>query len=221
MSRALVSSPEDESSTIRGPVLVRFYTKGSYEDSRVTTEAIRNLAFAVALTIVVPTAASAAPVTIIGAWTDALGRTVFVRRGTYNGSTGFGMAKIQQRPAIYSIDSLKFVTRNPNGGVAEGLDRRYDAYANREECTLSVCVVTDSIPVRVIMSSQYATTSYGVTINGAIGIKTAYCTMPAGALKCPIWVDRALAGVSFRQVTVDGEASHVETTWTYNPLPVG
>lgn len=188
---------------------------------RFLRKALTLAAFALALVLLAPSAAHAAPATIIGAWTDALGRTVFVRSGTYNGSTGFGMAKIQQRHAIYSIDSLKFVTRNPNGGVAEGLDRRYDAYANRKECTLGVCVVTHSIPVRVIMSNQYVSTYYGVTVNGAIGIKTAYCTMPNGALKCPVWVDRALAGVTFRQGALDGESTSVETTWSYAPLPVG
>lgn len=163
-----------------------------------------------------PLAAEAASATVLRGWKDAGGRSVFVRSGTYNGSVGFGMAKIQQRHKIYSIDSVVFVTSNPNGGVKEGDDRRYDAYANKKVCSNGTCTYTESVPVRVIMSNVYASTYYGVVLNGAIGIKTAYCTTDAALLDCPSWVDQALAGVASRTT---GEPS--ETVWSYEPVAIG
>lgn len=163
-----------------------------------------------------PLAAEAASATILRAWSDAGGRSVFVRSGTYNGSVGFGMAKVQQRHKINSIASLVFVTKNPNGGVKEGDDRRYNAYANKKICSDGTCTYTESVPVRAIMSNIYASTYYGVLIKGAIGIKTAYCTTDAALLDCPSWVDQALAGVASRTA---GEQS--ETAWSYQPVAIG
>ena len=179
--------------------------------------AVVSMVMAGAFVLSAPLAAEAAgSPTILRAWQDAGGRSVFVRSGVYNGSTGFGMAKIQQRHKIYSIDSVVFVTKNPNGGVKEGDDRRYDAYANKKVCQNGTCTYTESVPVRVIMSNTYVGTYYGVVVNGALGIKTAYCTTDTAALDCPSWVDQALAGVASR--TAEGQS---ETVWSYQPVAIG
>lgn len=165
------------------------------------------------LMLVMSTPANATPGTILQAWADAKNRTVFVRSGTYNPTTqtGFGLAKIQQKHRINSIDSLVFVTRNPNGGTAQGDDRLYEAFANKKVCNQTTCTVTESIKVRVIMSNVYAGTYYGVVINGAIGIKTAYCV--TGSTVCPSWIDQGL-----RRITPGTPIT--ENVWSYEPLAV-
>jgi hypothetical protein len=100
----------------------------------------RRLKIAVALAIAslsvfaVPISADAAGGgTILAAWTDSHGRSVFIRTGSYDAASGngFGWVKIQARHNIHSLSSLKFVSRAPDGGVAQGYDREYTAYANK------------------------------------------------------------------------------------------
>ncbi|WP_206750276.1 hypothetical protein, partial [Cryobacterium sp. TMS1-20-1] len=64
---------------------------------------------------------------VVGTETDAAGRTVVLREGTYNGSVGFGWTKIQQRHNIHSKHTIGFVLKAPNGGVQQGEDRLYVA----------------------------------------------------------------------------------------------
>ncbi|MES2093270.1 MAG: hypothetical protein V4531_05590 [Actinomycetota bacterium] len=165
--------------------------------------------------MVAPVAAEAATgATILANWSDAFNRPVFVRIGTYDGVNGFGMSKIQKKHNIYWTASLKFVTANPNGGTKQGDDRLYLAYANRKVCSSSgTCTYTTSIPVRVVMSNVYAGTYYGVVVNGAIGIKTAYCITDTAATDCPAWVDEALSNIAARTAT-----PAPETVWSYTPL---
>src|SRR3712207_8653758 len=74
------------------------------------------------------------------------------------------------------------------------------AYANKLSCnaTHTDCDVIDSLPVKLIVNYTKVTTYYGVTINGVLGVKTAYCINDDGAAKCPDWVSPALDRKSTR-----------------------
>lgn len=132
---------------------------------------------------------------IIKTYYDASGRAVLLRQGKYNmwgDGTGFGWSKISGKHDIRYFGAVGFVASNPNGGVAEGADRRYDAYANRTVCVDGKCTVTDSVPVRLIVHYGTVQTYYDVPINGVLGVKTMYCSMPNNEPKCPEWAGIAL-----------------------------
>ncbi|MFJ3027984.1 hypothetical protein ACIPEQ_04000 [Curtobacterium sp. NPDC087080] len=179
--------------------------------------------------VVVPAAAASAATAsnvILDSWEDAKGRQVFVREGTYDATSGkgFGMQKIRDRHNLHKISSLKFVVANPNGGEAEGLHRKYEAWANRQECVDGKCKYTDSIPVRVIMNNEERSDYYGVQLRGQkIGISTAYCLSDSKAKDCPSWVDKALAAPTDfgarSQTSSDASSTAQErATLTYEPL---
>lgn len=151
---------------------------------------------------------------VVGTETDAAGRTVVLREGTYNGSVGFGWTKIQQRHNIHSKHTIGFVLKAPNGGVQQGEDRLYVAYAQEITCT-DTCVVTDEREVRVINKEAIYASYYGVTLNAVVGITTAYCVNPDGALSCPAWVDRAIGAEKPASASRTSETSTVTTTWSY------
>lgn len=61
---------------------------------------------------------------------------------------------------------------------------------------------------------------YGVTLNAAVGITTAYCVNPDGALSCPAWVDLAIGAEkpsSASRTSGASGTSTVTTTWSYAP----
>ncbi|MCK9877794.1 hypothetical protein MXD59_18775 [Frankia sp. Ag45/Mut15] len=138
-------------------------------------------------------AASAANgATIVDSWKDAKGRTIILREGTYNGKKGFGWTKITRRHAIRSLKTLRFISRNPNGGEQQGTARRYEAYANRQECKNGYCHYTDSLLVTLIVDFKQVKDYYDVNVNGVLGVQTAYCVNDNRELDCPSWVDQAL-----------------------------
>jgi hypothetical protein len=137
--------------------------------------------------------------TITSAWADAKGRSVFIRVGTYNPATkeGFGMTKVIQKHGITAVTTVQFITKNPDGGVAQGLDRKYTGYANKLSCTPTGCTVLQSVPLTAIFSSIVVSSYYGVSIPpGVIGIKTAYCNNSDASAFCPSWVDAAVLNKS-------------------------
>jgi hypothetical protein len=179
--------------------------------------------------VVVPTTAANAATAgnvILDSWEDAKGRQVFVREGTYNATSGkgFGMKKIRDRHNLHKISSLKFIAANPNGGEAEGLHRKYEAWANRQECVDGKCKYTDSIPVRVIMNNEERSDYYGVELRDQkIGISTAYCLSDSKAKDCPSWVDKALAtpidfGATSQTSSDSSSAAQERARLTYQPL---
>ncbi|MDA3804879.1 hypothetical protein PED38_08725 [Clavibacter sp. CT19] len=175
--------------------------------------------------LVVATSASAADgATIVGTETAAAGRTIILRQGTYDGVAGFGWTKTQKRHAIFSKNSIGFVLKNPDGGVDEGEDRRYTAYANEITCTdEESCTVTDSREVRVVNKAVGKSDWYGVALGGEeVGIITAYCLNPDGALACPSWVDLAI-GVKKPSTTrlSEGSPTSTSTSWSYEPMSIG
>ena len=174
------------------------------------------VAVVLATTLFMPAGpASAAPATILGSWTDANSQTVFVRQGTYNAAdqNGFGMAKITQKHGILAVSNVKFVTQNPNGGVAQGNDRLYTAYANKIVCN-PTCRVAESIQVRAVMGNGYQSVYYGIRIKGAVGIKTTYCL--TGATLCPSWVNAALA-----RSAPSSDGSTTSVAWSYEGAKIG
>ena len=186
---------------------------------------------AVALSFVAgPTLLASAPAsaadgsTIVGTETDAKGRTVLLRQGTYNGSVGFGWTKIQQRHAIKSKNSIGFVLKAPNGGTAQGEDRLYIAYANQIVCT-SKCEVADQRQVKVVNKTGAYSQYYGVPLGGkVVGVTTAYCENPDKSLPCPAWVDIAIGSKKpavTPQSAAEAAAETTSTMWTYEPLAVG
>ena len=185
------------------------------------------LMIAIAGIIATPSMASAATTgaTITSAWSDAAGRSVFVRVGTYNGfnSQGFGLAKIMGKHGIRAVSSLQFITHAPNGGTKQGDDREYVAYANKLVCNSAGCTVKASIPVRAIMSNIYVDTYYGISgIKGAIGIKTAYCQNTDASFLCPSWVDNAFVGrASKLSTSPQGNGITDTTLWSYAPMAAG
>lgn len=182
--------------------------------------------------LVVPAAPASAAVTgstILNSWEDFKGRSVFVREGAYDAATkrGFGMKKIRTKHNVKLINSLKFATNNPNGGTAQGEQRRYDAYANKLECTNGKnCHYTDSRPFRVIMDNRKEATYYGVNLrNDKIGINTAYCQNDDKSNDCPDWVDTAFQkpvdsdSARARSLTTVPEGTpDVSVTLSYEPL---
>jgi hypothetical protein len=98
-----------------------------------------------------------------------------------------------------------------------GSDRLYMAYANKKECTVDYCTVVDSIPVKLIVNYNTVSSYYGVTINGVLGVKTAYCVNDDRANDCPSWVNGALRD-SFRSAP---GVTQVSTERSYEPLPLG
>ncbi|MFC3297280.1 hypothetical protein ACFOD2_13820 [Clavibacter michiganensis subsp. insidiosus] len=171
-----------------------------------------------------PPASAADGATVVGTETDAAGRTIVLRQGTYDGAVGFGWSKIQKRHAIFSKNSIGYVLKNPDGGVAEGEDRRYTAYANEITCTdEETCTVTDSREVRVINKAAAYNEYYGVALGGQeVGIITAYCINPDGALTCPAWVDLAIGVKKPTAARLSGESpTSTSTSWSYEPLAIG
>ncbi|WP_104087722.1 hypothetical protein [Cryobacterium sp. N19] len=156
--------------------------------------------------------------TIVGTETDADGRNIILRQGTYDGAVGFGWTKIQERHNIHSKNSIGYVLKAPNGGTAQGEDRLYVAYANEITCD-SACEVTDSREVRVVNKAAGRESYYGVVLSGGeVGITTAYCVNPDGALACPSWVDRAI-GVNKPMASGTTAATPQKSTvWSYSPM---
>lgn len=154
---------------------------------------------------------------VLGTYHDAAGRTVYYRNGTWNGSTGFGWQKISQKHKITSYNAIGFIAHNPDGGTAQGTDRLYMAYANEMTCTAGHCVGTDSIPVKLVVSYANVVSYYGVTINGTLGVKTAYCVNDDNANDCPSWVNGALRD-SFAVSIEDDAQSGTTVQWSYKPL---
>lgn len=182
--------------------------------------------------VAAPSAASAATTgaTVTSAWTDVKGRDVFVRVGTYDrlSDNGFGMTKIINKHGIRAVSTLKFISRAPDGGSRQGDDREYIAYANKSVCKSGRCTVVESIPVRLIMSNIYVSSYYGVTrIDGALGIKTAYCQNPDRSDLCPSWVDYAFKSASSLStpgsdgLTSGSSRSTDATVWSYAPMHLG
>lgn len=159
--------------------------------------------------------ASAGSESIVARWTDADGNTVLLREGTYRDGKGFGWKKIQARHKIRKVSSLRFVISNPAGGEPQGSNRVYLAYATRKECSGSYCRYTDSLPVRVVVDFRSYGTYYDATVDGELGVMTAYCMNPDKALECPSWVDAALGNPSGQAVSGLEERGVV---LSYHPL---
>ncbi|MCY7286817.1 MAG: hypothetical protein LH624_00815 [Cryobacterium sp.] len=152
-----------------------------------------------------PAFAADARAKIVGTDYDQNGIKVILRQGVYSGGKGFGWEKIQRRHAIYDKDTLGFVLHEPypnySGSIAE-----YNAYANKFVDGKPV----DSREVKVVFERKNVTSYYGVTINGQVGIITAFCVNPGGALACPSWVDYALG-----KRTANAEGGTAEVVWSY------
>lgn len=140
-------------------------------------------------------AQAAEPATRVATWTDANGRSVILRTGTYNWSnqTGFGWAKIRLKHNINSRAALRFIIKNPAGPRNSGRQHLYVAYANSYYYNRAgQTVYMDSREVRLISDPRYFPTYQGARVAGTLGVMTAYCVNPNGANYCPSWVDRAL-----------------------------
>lgn len=153
--------------------------------------------------------------TITSAWVDGVGRSIFVRVGSYDpvAGVGFGMTKIIQKHGISAVTTVQFITGNPNGGIAQGLDRQYTAYANEKVCNSYSCEYTDSVQLTAVFSSIIQSPYYGVVIpTGVIGIKTAYCNNSDASSLCPSWVDASVLNSD-----AIGSAT-TKTVLSYSPL---
>lgn len=156
---------------------------------------------------------------IVGTETDARGVKVIMRQGVWhaNRGRGFGWEKIQKKHAIYSKHSVGFVLKNPNGGQADGNQRRYYAWANKKVCKDGVCTYVDNRQVYTIVDFRHFDKYFGVNVDGTLGVITTYCINPDGAPKCPAWVDLAIGSEAPRVATRD-DGSRVTTVGSYKPL---
>lgn len=145
-------------------------------------------------------------------WQDAKGRTITLRHGNWSAktNTGFGWAKVVGKHGITSTATLKFITRNPDGGKAEGTSRVYTAYANKTACSNGKCRLLDSRQVKLVHHNGYVNIYYGASVKGTLGVQTAYCVNPDRSAKCPAWVDRALSAGAL-------SSSSETVEWSYAP----
>ncbi|MCM3657937.1 hypothetical protein M3147_11810 [Agromyces mediolanus] len=145
-------------------------------------------------------------------WQDAKGRTITLRHGNWSAktNTGFGWAKVVGKHGIASTATLKFITRNPDGGKAEGTSRVYTAYANKTVCSNGKCRLLESRQVKLVHHNGYVNIYYGASVKGTLGVQTAYCVNPDRSAKCPPWVDRALNGRALSSASETVE-------WSYAP----
>jgi hypothetical protein len=176
------------------------------------------------LTVMINPAHAAVPADILATCHDANGRVIHYRNGTFDTFVGFGWQKVSQKHEITSYNAIGFIAHNPDGGVAEGKDRRYMAYANKKTCDASYtqCTVDESIPVKLIVHFAFVGDYYGAAVNAELGVKTAYCINDDAADACPSWVNGALRD-SFSDTSAHTSASHdvTVTEWTYEPLALG
>jgi len=151
-------------------------------------------------------------------WRDASNKRILLRMGTYDyKGNGFGWVKIVAKHHILSPLSVEFVTRAPGGGVRDGNEYIYHAYANRKECVRGSCYYTDSVKVRAVVSFSTPKVHWGVKLDGgAIGVKTTYCLNANKAWACPPWVDLAI-GVKNAN---SGNSTQGSIEWSYSPVRV-
>ena len=156
--------------------------------------------------------------TVFYQWRDASNKRVLLRFGTYDyKGNGFGWVKIVAKHHILSPLSVKFVTRAPGGGVRDGNEYIYHAYANRKECVRGSCYYTDSVKVRAVVSWSAPKIHWGVKLDGGpIGVKTTYCVNANKAWACPPWVDLAI-GV---KGTSSGKSEQSSIEWSYSPVKI-
>lgn len=131
----------------------------------------------------------------VSSWKDVRNRSIVLREGNYSSATGkgFGWTKIKQRHAITKYNTVKFPTLNPDGGVSQGTQRIYKAWAIKWEKRNKRWVAVDQREVRTVVETKRFATYYGARLDAAPGVLTTYCINPDKALKCPKWVDTALA----------------------------
>jgi hypothetical protein len=156
--------------------------------------------------------------TVFYQWRDASKKRVLLRIGTYDyKGNGFGWVKIVAKHHILSPLSVKFVTRAPGGGVRNGNEYIYHAYANRKECVRGSCYYTDSVKVRAVVSWSAPKVHWGVKLDGGpIGVKTTYCLNANKAWACPKWIDLAI-GVKGAN---SGKSAQSSIEWSYAPVKI-
>lgn len=129
--------------------------------------------------------------------TTATGGVVPIRRGWYNPTdeSGFGYNKACQRHNICDLDAIAFVLRSPVVVPKENEPGfNYIAYARRT----AFGTPTDQVKVIAADNPGDFPVYYGSPAGNPVGLQTVYCdTVPEGVpvldLKCPDWVNEALA----------------------------
>lgn len=128
---------------------------------------------------------------IVGDAYDAYGNHVPLRRGYYDGTNGFGIAKASVKHGVSSLDAFRFVLASPEftKEPAPSTSWRYYAYADKIICDYIECQIVDSRRVKLVADQRL------LSDGKPFGLVTLYCIPDDGAERevlCPSWVNTAL-----------------------------
>ena len=128
---------------------------------------------------------------VMGDAYDAYGNYVPLRRGYYDGTNGFGIAKASVKHDVSSLDAFRFVLASPEfvKEPAPSTSWRYYAYADKIICDYIECQIVDSRRVKLVADQRL------LSDGKPFGLVTLYCIPDGGAEReelCPSWVNTAL-----------------------------
>lgn len=129
---------------------------------------------------------------IIHTLRDSAGRVGPLRRGYWNGVSGFGVEKIYQRHEIDNINLVATTMLQPGGGEpSSGQSRFYRQPVGRTRCDDSgTCTTYRRDVIRVVV--DYRDDDYIQGDNKTKGVITAYCESKPEQVACDSWVNSTI-----------------------------
>ncbi|WP_018505844.1 hypothetical protein [Parafrankia discariae] len=161
---------------------------------RAVVAAVTGILLALA-TLMLPSPASAAPKSpdpryaVVASWTASTGDTVYLRQGSWNGTNGWGYAKVT---AYHNLNeaAVRATTLYPKVVRELGpTTRRFETPVQHVSCRgkwiFRSCKVTETVTVMVAV--DFRRFKQG---GGSFGVVTAFCD--GYTPKCPDWVKDAV-----------------------------
>ncbi|WP_064442638.1 LGFP repeat-containing protein [Hoyosella altamirensis] len=129
---------------------------------------------------------------IIHTLRDSAGRVGPLRRGYWNGVSGFGVEKIYQRHEIDNMNLVATTMLQPGGGEpSSGQSRFYRQPVGRTRCDDSgTCTTYRRDVIRVVV--DYRDDDYIQGDNKTKGVITAYCESKPEQVACDSWVNSTI-----------------------------
>ncbi|WP_157017981.1 hypothetical protein [Cryptosporangium arvum] len=122
---------------------------------------------------------------VVDSWSDATGATVYLRRGSWNGKTGWGYEKVTRYHNL-NVAAVRLTTRYPESrSLVAGTKYNYVTPVHHVRCSgwwlFRRCEIVETVDVTVGVDFR----NVG---SGSFGVVTAFCS---GDPKCPDWVRNA------------------------------